>query len=260
MTDCSITAEQISLATPVVHSGNRTLMSNPLMAVRHFYSWNQRREVRQIIRNISFNARTGDRIALIGMNGAGKTTLLRLLAGVVKPTSGYLHVEGSAQALLNITMGMQQDATGEENLYLNGLATGLSLDRIRAAIPEIVAFSELGNTIHDPVRTYSAGMRLRLAFSMATSTRPEIMLLDEWLSAGDQFFIEKAKKRLMGQVAATKILVLATHSAAIVRDVCNRTLVLRDGQIMFDGEVEEAFKFYNSDQYWASSENPNRPL
>jgi ABC-type polysaccharide/polyol phosphate transport system ATPase subunit len=249
MTEPVISAKRISLNIPVIKTTNQSLLSNPLAVIGEFYSLNQRREFRQIIRGISFEARAGDRIALIGVNGAGKTTLLRMLAGVIRPTDGELHVHGETQALLNVAMGMQQEATGLENIYLNGLAMGLSLEEIRNAIPEIVTFSELGDAIRDPVRTYSAGMRLRLAFSVATTTRPEILLLDEWLNAGDQFFIDKAKQRLMSQVQSTKVLVLATHSAQTVRDVCNRTFVLKNGRILFDGDVEGALAYYGSKDY-----------
>ena len=198
---------------------------------------------------MSFEFRAGDRVGLIGQNGAGKTTLLRLLAGVLVPNVGTLEVRGATQNLLNVSMGMQTDATGLENIYLRGYSSGLSGKEIKRRIPEIVEFAGLESVIHDPVRTYSSGMQLRLAFAVATSVKPEILLLDEWISAGDRFFVERSKERLLGHIHSSEILVFASHSPETLQELCSRGLVLKQGQVVFDGPIGEALDYYQSDKY-----------
>jgi ABC-type polysaccharide/polyol phosphate transport system ATPase subunit len=202
-----------------------------------------------LIRGISFDLRGGDRLGLIGQNGAGKTTLLRLLAGVLMPTAGQLEVQGVTQNLLNVSMGMQDDATGIENIYLRGYSAGLSGEEIKRRIPEILEFAQLESVIDDPVRTYSSGMRLRLAFAVATSVKPEILLLDEWISAGDRFFVERSKERLLSHIEASEILVFASHSPQTLEELCSRGLVLKRGKVVFDGDIGAALKFHESDDY-----------
>jgi len=209
------------------------------------------REFRPLIRGITFEFNEGDRVGLIGQNGAGKTTLLRLLAGVLAPSSGRLEINGVTQNLLNVSMGMQPGATGLENIYLRGYSAGLSGAEIKGRIPEIVEFAGLGPVIHDPVRTYSSGMQLRLAFAVATSVRPEILLLDEWISAGDRFFIKQSKQRLLSHIDASEVLVFASHSPETLEELCSRGLVLKHGKIVFDADISEALKFYASDAYKA---------
>ena len=207
------------------------------------------RQLRPLLRGMSFELRQGDRVGLIGENGAGKTTLLRLLAGALVPSGGRLEVRGATQNLLNVSMGMQTDATGLENIYLRGYSAGLSGKEIKRRIPEIIEFAGLGSVIHDPVRTYSSGMQLRLAFAVATSVKPEILLLDEWISAGDRFFVERSKQRLLGHIDASEILVFASHSPQILQEICNRGLVLKQGTVVFDGDIDDALEFYASDKY-----------
>ena len=187
---------------------------------------------------MSFEFRAGDRVGLIGQNGAGKTTLLRLLAGVLVPSMGTLEVRGATQNLLNVSMGMQTDATGLENIYLRGYSSGLTGKEIKRRIPEIIEFAGLESVIHDPVRTYSSGMQLRLAFAVATSVKPEILLLDEWISAGDRFFVERSKERLLATSMRASILVFASHNLSTLQELCSRGLVLKQGKIVFDGDVD----------------------
>ena len=180
---------------------------------------------------------------------AGKTTLLRLLAGVLVPSAGRLEINGVTQTLLNVSMGMQTDATGLENIYLRGYSAGLSGQEIKRRIPEIVEFAALEAVIQDPVRTYSSGMQLRLAFAVATSVKPQILLLDEWISAGDRIFVQRSKERLLGHINASEILVFASHSPQMLLELCSRGLVLKHGVVVFDGDVEDALQFYESDEY-----------
>ena len=198
---------------------------------------------------MSFELIEGERVGLIGENGAGKTTLLRLLAGVLSPSAGRLDINGKTQTLLNVSMGMQVEATGLENIYLQGYSAGLSGAEIKKRIPDIIEFAALESVINDPVRTYSSGMRLRLAFAVATSVKPEILLLDEWISAGDRFFVERSKHRLLNHIDASELLVFASHSRQLLTELCSRGLVLRHGTVVFDGDIEAALEFYESDEY-----------
>jgi ABC-type polysaccharide/polyol phosphate transport system ATPase subunit len=240
-----IEVQKVTFRVPVVQGRARSLLANPLSILADFYRPYLKREVRTILSDITFELRDGDRLALIGRNGAGKTTLLRVLAGILMPTGGSVTVRGTVQSMLNVTLGFHSDATGLENIYLRGLSMGLSLNEIRHRVPDIVEFSELGDRIHDPLRTYSAGMRLKLGFSVVTSTRPNVLLMDEWLSAGDSHFIERARTRLWEQIDTSRVAVLASHSQSILRRVCNRGLVLDGGNACFFGPLEDALKFYD---------------
>ncbi len=245
----SIQARNVHFNIPLTTRGRRTsLRTNPLSVVRTFYSRNER-QLRPLIKGMSFEIHEGERVGLIGQNGAGKTTLLRLLAGILVPTAGQLEVKGVTQTLLNVSMGMQQDATGLENIFLRGFSSGLAGKEIKRHIPEIIEFAELESVIQDPVRTYSSGMQLKLAFAVATSVKPEILLLDEWISAGDRFFVQRSKQRLLGHVDASKILIFASHNPSLLQELCTRGLVLKQGKIVFDSDIGAALEYYGSDEY-----------
>jgi ABC-type polysaccharide/polyol phosphate transport system ATPase subunit len=242
----SISARNVTLRIPIVRKRISSLMANPLSLLADFYKPRQtKREIRTIIENLSFEVQHGDRLALIGRNGAGKTTLLRLLAGSFFPSRGTIKTMGTVHALLNISLGLRSEATGLENIYLRGLSMGMSLAEIRDKVPEIVEFSELGDSIYDPIQTYSAGMRARLAFSIVTSHAPNILLMDEWISAGDQYFVDKARDRLQAQIEVCRALVLASHSKAIIAEICSHGLVLDSGRGLFFGKIDDALKFYD---------------
>jgi lipopolysaccharide transport system ATP-binding protein len=182
--------------------------------------------------NISFLFQKGERIGLWGQNGSGKTTLLRLIAGIYTPTSGKIAVNGSIASLLNISLGMDQEATGVENIYLRALMMGLTHKEIDEKMDEIIEYSELGEYINFPLKTYSTGMNMRLAFSISTAVSADIVLMDEWLSVGDVSFVEKAKKRLNDMLAQSSLLVLASHSRDILESTCTKILVLEHGKIV----------------------------
>jgi ABC-type polysaccharide/polyol phosphate transport system ATPase subunit len=230
---------------------HKSLRRNPIAALRNLVTRGNSRKFKPLLHGMSFELRAGDRVGLIGQNGAGKTTLLRLLAGVLVPSAGRLEVSGVTQNLLNVSMGMQADATGLENIYLRGYSAGLSGQEVKRRIPEILEFSELEPVINDPVRTYSSGMRMRLAFAVATSVKPEILLLDEWVSAGDRFFLERSKERLLSHIDASEILVFASHSPQMLAELCSRGLVLKHGTVVFDSDIDDALEFYGSDEYQA---------
>jgi lipopolysaccharide transport system ATP-binding protein len=180
---------------------------------------------------VSFEIRPGDRVGLMGHNGAGKSTLLRMLSGIYEPIAGSLKVEGRVATLLELQLGIDPDATGYENIMLRGVMTGLKLREIRAKIDEIAEFTELGDYLGMPVRTYSSGMLLRLAFAVSTSVEADILLMDEWLSVGDAEFRNKASARLEQLVERTPILVLASHSQELIGKVCNRLFLLEHGRV-----------------------------
>lgn len=184
--------------------------------------------------DVSLTLRDGDRLGIMGHNGAGKTTLLRTLAGVYPPKRGTYRREGTIASFIDPMLGIEMDATGLENIRLRGLVMGLDHAAISRLAPGIAEFSGLGDYLAMPVRTYSAGMLMRLAFSIVTSVRADILLLDEWLSAGDAEFRERADERMREVVASTGILVLATHSADMVRKECNRLIQLAHGQKVSD--------------------------
>lgn len=194
--------------------------------------------------NLSFTLDERDRVGLVGHNGAGKSTLLRALSGVYSPTSGTSTIEGQVGSLIDIGLGINPEATGRENVLIRGQLLGLTKAEISSRYDEIVEFAELGDFMEVPVRTYSSGMHLRLAFAVSTVVRPEILLMDEWLSVGDEGFKAKAEHRLTDMVSETKILAIATHSRALVEKVCNRVIWLEHGQIKMDGPVGEVAPAY----------------
>lgn len=187
----------------------------------------------------------GDRVGLVGHNGAGKTTLLRLMAGIYEPTAGTVHVEGHAAPLFDITLGMDQDATGYENIILRGLFLGLSRREIDDKTEEIAEFTELGSFLDVPLRAYSAGMRMRLAFAVSTSIDPDILLLDEGIGVGDAAFLEKANRRLRDFAARAAIIVLASHSEPLIKEICEKAVLMERGRVVAMGETREILDLYH---------------
>jgi len=201
------------------------------------------------LRGVSLEFNKGDRVGLIGRNGAGKTTLLRVLSGAYEPTGGEIDVSGSISSLTDITLGMDMEADGYENIMLRSIVMGRTRREARARIQEIEEFTGLGEYLRLPVRVYSSGMLLRLAFAVSTAIEPEILLMDEMIGAGDAHFIEKARTRLENLMSDASILVLASHSSDILRQFCNKGAVLEQGQVVFSGELEDCL-----DHYGASSQ------
>lgn len=196
------------------------------------------------LQDLSFTFSDGDRVGLVGHNGAGKSTLLRVLSGVYAPTFGKVILDGQAASLIDVSLGIDHEATGRENIYLRAAFLGFRKQEVAARIDEIIDFSELGDFIDMPVRTYSSGMHLRLAFSVSTVIRPEILLMDEWLSVGDENFKHKAEARMAELVESTKILVIASHSRDLIERSCNRVLWLEHGTIKMDGKPEKVCGAY----------------
>ena len=196
------------------------------------------------LKNVSFQANDGDRIALVGDNGSGKSTLLRVVSHVYPPTSGVVHVVGNVSPMFDATLGMSLDATGLENIHIAGTIWGMSRAQIRNSIDEIADFTELGDFLKVPVRTYSNGMMLRLAFAIATARNPEILLIDEVIGAGDNAFFDKAFKRLQDLISRSRILLVASHVDSILRRLCNKGIWLSHGTLVDYGDIERVLAAY----------------
>jgi len=180
---------------------------------------------------VSFELKPGDRLGLTGSNGSGKTTLLKVLYGVYEPTSGCVKIDGRVDALFNINLGFRREASGRRNITLRGLINGWTKDEIEERVEQIIGFSELGDFIDLPFKTYSQGMAARLAFSIATSFDPEILLMDEWIGAGDADFQEKARTRMQELSEKAGIVVLASHNRNLLKKTCNKMIGLEAGQL-----------------------------
>ena len=198
----------------------------------------------QALEDVSISIKQGERVGLIGANGAGKSTLLRVMAGVYAPTSGNVKVDGTIRTLFDITQGMDDEGTGIDNAYIRGLVIGASRAEIESRLDEIIEFSELGEYIHMPLRTYSSGMRLRLAFAVSTCFGGEVVLMDEIFGVGDQRFYQKAAGRLHDYLGDSGIVVLASHSADLIRDMCSRAILLDHGTVIADGSCDEVLDIY----------------
>lgn len=197
------------------------------------------------IDDLSLKIESGDRLGLIGHNGAGKSTLLRVMAGIYPPTAGTVDVNGKAVPLLDIALGMDDQSTGRQNIRLRGLLLGMSDAEIRRKFDEIANFTELGDYLDLPLRTYSSGMRVRLAFAISTAVDAEILLLDEVMGVGDASFQEKASQRLQELRNRAEIVVLAIHSNEIIRKTCNKVLWMERGKMRMFGGIEEVLDAYD---------------
>jgi lipopolysaccharide transport system ATP-binding protein len=202
------------------------------------------RVVVRALEGLTFTLKDGDRVGLLGHNGAGKSTLLRLLSGVYTPSSGDCSIAGEIGSLIDISLGIDSEATGRENIFLRGGLLGIKRPDICKQLNDIIDFSELGDFIDMPLRTYSTGMHLRLAFAVSTIVRPEILLMDEWLSVGDEGFRRKAEARISELVQSTNILVIASHSKEVVMNTCNRAIWLERGKIRMNGASQEVCTAY----------------
>lgn len=186
----------------------------------------------------------GERVGIIGFNGAGKSTLLKVISGILKPTRGIIDVKANIQPLIEIGAGFDPEFSGRENIYFNSYMLGFSKAQVDARIEEIIAFADLGQFIDVPVKYYSSGMQVRLAFTIATSIKPEILVLDEMLGAGDAAFVDKAKRRMRSLVDNAKCLVIVSHDLSLIEQMCSRALILNKGKFIFEGKAPEVVKEY----------------
>ena len=242
-----IIAREASVEFPLYQGGNRSLKKLILGATK--LSNLRRTGNRIVVRaldGVNFTIHDGDRIALIGHNGAGKTTLLRLIAGIFEPSSGTIDVSGKVATLLEATLGLDSESTGRENIILRGIYLGIHPQEMRRYADAIAEFAELGHYLDMPIRTYSSGMMLRLAFAATTQVQQEVLVMDEWLATGDLHFLEKAEARLEEFIAASRIIVFATHSLTMAEKWCNRAFLLNQGRIIADGPVKQVVDHYRA--------------
>lgn len=202
---------------------------------------------KKAVNDVSFNIHRGESVALFGRNGAGKSTILKMITGVCFPTQGEIVVNGRVSALLELTSGFDPEFTGRENIYLKGQLLGLKDDEIRELEEEIIAFAELDEYIDQPVRTYSSGMKARLGFSINVNIRPEILIVDEALSVGDEAFRRKCVKKVNEIVGNENVtLLFVTHATGGAKEFCKRGMVMEKGKVTFDGDIDSAIERYNS--------------
>ncbi len=194
------------------------------------------------LHDITLEIKSGENVGLIGVNGAGKSSLLRVLAGIYAPTEGSFRSQGKISTLFAATVGMMDNASGRENIFLSARTLGLSRAQIAAVKDDIIEFADLGEFIDLPIRLYSAGMRMRLGFAIATAIQPEVLLVDEVFGAGDTAFQQRAKQRIFQMMKSAGILVMATHSDPLIKSFCDRVIWLHEGRIRFDGRVEDGLQ------------------
>lgn len=242
----SVILKDVQVHFPVYSAGGRSLKSSLVRTATggRISNPSSRNAMVYALDGISATLEHGDRVGLIGHNGAGKTTLLRVIAGIYEPSSGTVERVGHVTSLFNVTLGMNLEATGYENIMLRGLFLGMSRREIIELRPAIAEFSELGDYLAMPVGTYSSGMMLRLAFSISTAVHADIILMDEWLSVGDANFVRKATQRLDRLVDRSGILVLASHSPDLLRQTCEKVVWIERGRIAGFGPVDAVLDTY----------------
>ncbi|WP_084493538.1 ABC transporter ATP-binding protein [Brackiella oedipodis] len=234
-----IDLQNVSVEFPIYNSSNRSIKNKLInMATGGRIASSAGNKVLiKSLNGINLNLKKGDRVGLYGHNGAGKSTLLRVMSGAYSPSGGEVDIEGRVVSLLDINVGMDGEFTGFENIMLRGVLLGYSPSQIAPRVNEIAEFSELGEYLNMPIRTYSSGMNLRLAFSIVTSFDADIILMDEWLSVGDESFKKKAADRLKNMVDRSSILVIADHDIDKIYDTCNKVIFLEHGEIKSIQEV-----------------------
>lgn len=264
--------EQLSLQFPLYHGSTRSLKKTLFAKAGKFINKQQRQHQRtganilfddanrilvQALQNISLSIHAGERVGLIGHNGAGKSTLLRAITGIYEPNAGKIVTQGSIEALLDTSAGMNRVLSGRENIHLRGKRLRYNNAQIQALEKDVEEFAQLHEFLDLPIKTYSAGMMMRLSFGLATSITPDILLLDEWFMAGDSNFQDKASKRLANVINKAEIVVLTTHSLPIVRKWCNRVIWLKAGEIIADGPTDEIIDHYEQIMREDSLSNSN---
>jgi len=206
----------------------------------------RRHQLKWVLQDISFTVQPGRALGIIGVNGAGKSTLLKMITGTTQPTTGSVHMTGRVAALLELGMGFHPDFTGRQNVLMAGQLLGLSTHDIQRLMPDIEAFAEIGDYIDQPVRVYSSGMQMRLAFSVATAIRPDVLIVDEALSVGDAYFQHKSFDRIRDFRAQGTTLLLVSHDKAAIQSICDEAILLNNGRLEMRGEPEAVMDYYNA--------------
>lgn len=211
---------------------------SPFHRPRHSLKW--------VMQDVSFTVSPGEAVGIIGINGAGKSTLLKMISGTTQPTTGSVHITGRVAALLELGMGFHPDFTGRQNAFMAGQLLGYSVEEITRLMPEIEAFAEIGDYIDQPVRVYSSGMQMRLAFSVATAVRPDVLIVDEALSVGDAFFQHKSFDRIREFRKLGTTLLIVSHDKQAIMSICDRAILLNAGHLALEGEPEAVMDYYNA--------------
>ena len=248
----AIDVDNLEITFPLYHGAARSLkgtLATMLASTRtgasaHLAADRRSRIVVSVLRSVSFSISQGERVGLIGGNGAGKTTLLRALGGIYEPVAGRVRVQGRLGTFLDAQLGMNSELTGRENIALRGRYFGLDKKAEAALARDVADFADLDAFMDMPVKTYSSGMVVRLAFGLATAILPEVLLMDEWFMAGDAAFLDKARRRIETLVQGADILVVSTHQPDILKRWCTRVIWLENGQIRMDGAPENVLDAY----------------
>jgi ABC-2 type transport system ATP-binding protein len=238
---------QVDLTFPISYGFSNSLRAS---LAKKILNKNFKKNISHLkaLSDINIHLKHGDCLGLIGANGSGKTTLLRLIAGIYKPTSGYIEVNGNSVTMFDLNYGGDEEASGFENIKIAGTVLGMDTQRIKNITDAIADFSELGEALDRPIKTYSSGMRVRLAFGLISSMQADILLIDEIIGVGDTRFMKKASTRIHDQIKDSSIVVLASHAESVLRQFCNIGLVLDAGQILFQGSIDDSIAFYNESQ------------
>ncbi len=210
----------------------------PFAKPRHTLKW--------VMQGVSFTVRPGEAVGILGMNGAGKSTLLKMITGTTQPTTGSVNITGRVSAMLELGMGFHPDFTGRQNAIMTGQLLGMSIEEITNLMPEIEAFAEIGDYMNQPVRVYSSGMQMRVAFSVATARRPDVLIVDEALSVGDAYFQLKSFDRIRNFRESGTTLLIVSHDKHAIQSICNRAILLEDGKVILSGKPEDVIDYYNA--------------
>lgn len=210
----------------------------PYAGVRHHAKW--------ILQDLNFSVQPGEAVGIVGINGAGKSTLLKLITGTSQPTTGRVEITGRVAALLELGMGFHADFTGRQNVFMTGQLLGMSVEEITQLMPQIEAFAEIGEYLDQPLRVYSSGMQMRLAFSVATARRPDVLIVDEALSVGDAYFQHKSFGRIRELRNAATTLLIVSHDRQAIQSLCSRVILLDGGRVLQEGEPEAVLDYYNA--------------
>lgn len=234
----------VTLDYPIYGSAPR-MLTRKLLSLASAGKINDKYNTIRALDDVTLNLQPGDRLGVVGGNGAGKTTLLRTLAGIYHPTRGIRQVKGKITTLISSGFGMDAESTGYQNIILAGIAMGYTKEQMKSKFEDIERFTELGGFLRMPIKTYSAGMRLRLAFAVSTSIDPEILIIDEGIGAGDAEFYKKAIKRIKVFLNKASILVIASHADGLLKQFCNKGIHMEGGKVVFEGSLESTLKHRN---------------
>lgn len=246
-----IQLQNVAVTLPVFNMVNRSIRVHAFRAMTGGYLKRKSRDivVVEALKRVNLEIITGDRIALLGHNGSGKSTLLKVVSGIYEPTSGTIKRSVRVSPLLNLEVGIDHDMTGIEAIRTGCIIRGIATDQLKDIEEDIEEFTELGDYLNFPVRTYSSGMRARLAFAIATSDKPQALAIDEHFSVGDARFVSRAQKRIMDYLTRSSVVVFASHSMPLMAEMCSKGVALRNGEVFFQGSFDDAVLAYNGGCY-----------